>query len=93
MKETQRQKVLRLLKEAGPLGVSSYEFTYSHAVKQAPARILELKRLGHTITDKPSDQRSVRYFLVKDITPVPVKYEIVKNEDGIEVAKQVEMDI
>ena len=43
MKETQRQKVLRLLKDAGALGVSSYEFTYTHQVKQAPTRIWELK--------------------------------------------------
>jgi len=75
------------------LGVSSYEFTYTHQVKQAPTRIWELKKLGHIINEKPSDQRSVRYFLVKDITPIKPKFEIVKNPDGTEVARQVQMDL
>lgn len=90
MKETQRNKVLRLLRQAGSNGVSSYEFTYTHHIKQAPTRIWELKRLGHIINERPADQKSVRYILVKDATPKPVRYVIVTNEQGIQVARPVE---
>lgn len=93
MIETQRQKVLRLLRQAGDFGVSSYDFTYKHAVKQAPTRIHELQKLGHGIITKKHDTRSVKYFLIYDAEPVIVKpkYEIITGKNGAPLAKQITM--
>lgn len=50
---TQRNKVYELLKEAGSTGVTGFELTYKHNVKQAPTRIYELRREGIQIEAKP----------------------------------------
>lgn len=64
-KQTQRNKVLQLLKN-NPHGVNSHDLTYIHSVKQAPTRIKELKELGYSIISKPNYTRrspSVDYVL------------------------------
>ena len=46
---TQRERVLRILKEAGEDGVHSFEF-YEAGMPRAAARIGELRDAGYTIT-------------------------------------------
>lgn len=60
---TQRQHVLELLKDAGMIGVNSYELTYRYGIKQAPTRIKELRDEGYSIISKPLPNRSVQYIL------------------------------
>jgi hypothetical protein len=60
--KTQRQKIIQLLQDAGERGVSSYEFTFTHGIKQCPTRIYELKKLGFNIVSKPF-RNSVIYIL------------------------------
>lgn len=63
-KETQRQKVLRLLKEAGQSGINSHDLTYIHGIKQAPTRVQELEAEGYNIlATPPLENRSVNYIL------------------------------
>jgi hypothetical protein len=57
---TQRTKVLELIKNAGSAGISSYALTYQHNVKQAPTRVHELKQRGHNIISKRYG-RTVKY--------------------------------
>jgi len=70
---TQRNKVLQLLRNAGQSGVSSYEFTFTHHIKQAPTRIHELKKMGFNIISKPKDN-TVIYVLLEasQVTTQPV---------------------
>lgn len=62
-KETQREKVLRLLREAGNSGINSHDLTYIHSIKQAPTRIYELQEEGYLISTRPLKNRSVIYIL------------------------------
>lgn len=80
LKETQRQKILRLLKEAGQSGVNSHDLTYIHGIKQAPTRVHELEAEGYLITTTPPlENRSVNYIL--DYEPEhlrkPLRYEFI----------------
>ena len=50
---TQRNKIIKLLQEAGERGVRSFTLTYVHNIKQAPTRVYELKKLGFNIISKP----------------------------------------
>ena len=64
LKETQRQKVLRLLKESGQSGINSHDLTYIHGIKQAPTRVKELRSEGFLITTTPPlENKSVNYIL------------------------------
>ena len=64
--QTQRNKVLELLKNAGSRGVNSYGLTYLHAIKQAPTRIKELKEEGYQILSRKLKDRSVDYVLISE---------------------------
>lgn len=48
---TQRQRVLKMLKEAGPKGIRSDKFFEAY-LPRAAARILELKQEGYEITSE-----------------------------------------
>ena len=63
MKETQKQKVLRMLDEAGPEGVTSNQF-YAACLPRFGARIHELKAEGHDVVKEPVEQGHFRYILV-----------------------------
>lgn len=72
---TQREKIIKLLQDAGDRGVTSYSFTYDYQIKQCPTRVFELKKLGFNIISKPF-KNSVRYILSsrpKDEVVVPQK--------------------
>jgi hypothetical protein len=69
MYNTQQQTVLRLLQEAGTLGVNSYALTYVHGIKQAPTRIKELRDQGYSIESNTQLNRSVTYVLLAGSQP------------------------
>lgn len=78
-KETQQQKVLRLLKDAGNNGVNSHDLTYIHSIKQAPTRVQELEQKGYKIASIPQENRSVNYILNYEPAELrkPIRYEFV----------------
>ena len=59
---TQRETIIKMLQDAGTHGVSSYEFTFDHKIKQCPTRVHELRKLGFNIISKPF-KNSVIYVL------------------------------
>jgi hypothetical protein len=62
---TQRQEVLRLLREAGPVGVSRKELIFERHFTQCGARVDELKRQGFVIASELREgERYVRYVLL-----------------------------
>ena len=63
MKETQKERVLRMLTEAGPEGVTSNQF-YGACLPRFGARIHELKAEGHDVVKEPVEQGHFRYILV-----------------------------
>jgi len=64
---TQRDKVLRLLRDAGARGVRREDLLYIHRWSQAGTRIHELERMGYVIEHilEPG-QRMVTYRLVSE---------------------------
>lgn len=82
-KETQQQKILRLLQEAGQQGVNSHDLTYIHSIKQAPTRIHELEKMGYLISTLTGFRnRSVQYVLeyVPEALRKPIRYDF---KDGV----------
>lgn len=67
---TQRQFIIKKLQDAGQSGVSSYEFTFEHHIKQCPTRIHELRKLGFNIISKPF-KNSVIYVLANSMPSKP----------------------
>jgi hypothetical protein len=62
--ETQRQEILRLLREAGPSGISRAELIFERRFTQCGARVDELKRQGYVIeSEQREGERYVRYVL------------------------------
>lgn len=63
-KETQQQKILRMLNERGRKGIGSYE-RVNLAMLQMPVRIMELRRKGFNILSEPvAHSQEVTYILV-----------------------------
>ena len=91
MKEqTQRQKILALLKQMGSAGVNSHDLTYLYSVKQAPTRIKELRNLGFNIySSKVKSNRSVQYILIEgSTTPKQISHPIYKPwEEGSDLVR------
>ena len=83
MKQTQRQKVLELLKSAGTSGINSHDLTYIHGIKQAPTRVSELKLEGYAIETSPQlKNKSVIYklvFIPEELKKI-VRWEFVDNK-------------
>jgi hypothetical protein len=62
--QTQRAEILRLLREAGPAGVSRAELIFERHITQCGARVDELKRQGFEIVSELRDgEKYVRYVL------------------------------
>ena len=60
--ETQKEKILRLLTEAGQTGVNSFGIARDLAL-QLPTRIWELKEQGYEIISVDQEDGSVNYVL------------------------------
>lgn len=76
---TQQEKVLLLLKNAGSRGVNSWDLTYLHAVKQAPTRVKELKEKGNKIFSRTEKNKSVTYILLQG-PKIPARGLKIKDE-------------
>ena len=79
-KLTQRQKILKLLKENR--SVNSFDLTYIYAIKQANTRIFELKAEGWDIITTPSSKhdKSVDFSLSNyEEIKTPIRYEFKDN--------------
>jgi hypothetical protein len=62
--ETQRDEILRLLREAGPVGVSRATLIFEHHFSQCGARVDELKSQGYVIESELREgAKYVRYIL------------------------------
>ncbi|HEY6127425.1 MAG TPA: helix-turn-helix domain-containing protein [Candidatus Acidoferrum sp.] len=61
----QRERVLRILQDAGERGVTNLELTFTHRVSQSASRVFELREEGWSIDSVPSGNRdgSVTYIL------------------------------
>lgn len=72
---SQREKILELLRAAGPLGVSRATLIFEHRITQCGARVDELKRQGHVIESFSQDGEAyVRYRLTSEpleLKPIP----------------------
>ena len=65
--DTQREKILELLREAGPQGVRREDLLYVYRWSQAGARIHELERMGYVIEHfLVPGERFVTYRLVSE---------------------------
>jgi hypothetical protein len=58
---TQHEKLLKAMKEKGY--INSFVATYELRIKQAPTRILELKKMGFMIKSIPQGNGSVNWTL------------------------------
>lgn len=71
----QRAEILRLLREAGPLGVSKESLIFEKHMTQCGARVWELERQGYGIRHEARDgDRYVTFILVSepaDPKPLP----------------------
>lgn len=63
---TNHDKILSLLKIAGNRGVSGYDLTYLHGIKQAPTRIWELIHQKHYLIKTRPYGKTVLYILLGD---------------------------
>ena len=72
---TQREKILALLRQAGPGGVSRESLIFEYRWTQCGARIDELQDMGYTIRhDSRHGERFVRYVLESEpleLKPLP----------------------
>jgi hypothetical protein len=62
---TQREKILALLRTAGPAGINSFGVARRIAL-QLPTRINELKAEGYLITTRTYKNRSKDYILISE---------------------------
>lgn len=72
--DTQRERILELLRKAGPRGVRREDLLYVHRWSQAGTRIYELERMGFVIEHvlEPG-QRFVTYRLLSEpLVPQPL---------------------
>lgn len=73
--ETQRQEILRLLREAGPAGVSRAELIFERHITQCGARVDELKRQGYVIESELRDGEKYVHYVLKgeplELQPLP----------------------
>lgn len=87
---TDIQKTLELLRQAGPRGIHSFELNKLVGTDRAAARVRDLKEMGHAIsrvTEKMNGSVGCRYFLVSEIEkPIerPIRY-IFKGNTAIPV--------
>lgn len=63
---TQQQRLLEALREAGSEGVNSYYATYKMNIKQAPTRLFEIKQMGFAIIKRRNNDGSVNWILAHE---------------------------
>lgn len=74
MKQTDCQKTLHLLQEAGSGGIHSFDLNHLVGTTRIAARILDLKAQGYGITsipEKRGDSHGCRYFLISSSNVKP----------------------
>lgn len=71
--ETQKEKVLRILKERGDAGLSAHELTYQHGITRAAAVVFDLRKEGYPIETKQDFGQQAVYYLRagKKVEPTP----------------------
>lgn len=85
--DTQRERILALLREAGPRGVSKEELVFKHRWTQAAARIFELEQIGYGIRhDTRPGERFVFYVLESEpleLNSLPSASDWYEREHGV----------
>ncbi len=78
---TQHEKILILMRQRKMTGINSFTARRELNIIQLPARIKELKELGHKISIRKNDNRSVDYILIEETPqkPQPIKVEAPKS--------------
>lgn len=73
--ESQRARIFKLLREAGPAGISRAELIFQHHFTQCGARIFELQKMGFAVRSEVREgKRFVHYVLgsePKQVKPFP----------------------
>ena len=87
---TDCEKCLMYLKQAGSIGVHSFDLNVLAGTSRSAARINDLKSKGYKIAskrEKRGDAIGVRYFLSPEITNIPQKYKMVFDNKNNTVRK------
>lgn len=83
---TQRDKILELLRQAGPRGVSREDLIFRYRWTQAGARIFELEQMGFVIRhDSRPGQRFITYVLESEpleLKPLPSGVDWYEQQTG-----------
>ncbi|HZE87069.1 MAG TPA: helix-turn-helix domain-containing protein [Methylomirabilota bacterium] len=82
---TQHEKILVLMRERKMTGINSFTARRELNIIQLPARIKELKELGHKISIRKNANRSVDYILIEVI---PQKPQPIKAEESNSISEQ-----
>lgn len=86
--ETQRAEILRLLREAGPAGVSRAELIFDRRITQCGARVDELRHQNFEILSELREgEKYVRYVLKSEpleLRPLPEHADWFKRRTGRE---------
>jgi len=84
--DSPREKLLRLLREAGLVGVSRATLIFEHRATQCGARVDELKRQGYVIESELREgEQYVRYVLKSeplDLQPIPEEPDWYQRQTG-----------
>lgn len=86
--QTQKQRLLEALKNAGTSGVNSFFATYSMSIKQAPTRIRELKDLGFDIKSISKKDGSVNWVLLPPLKRVGRQFGVTQKTEPITETKK-----
>ncbi len=62
----QQTIILQALRQAGSMGVNSYDLRFKFHLIQAPVRVKELKEKGFLIIARDKKDRSVDYILMQE---------------------------
>jgi hypothetical protein len=81
--ETQREKILKLLRESGPAGVSRQELIFQHRYTQCGARIDELKRQGYRIESELRPSEKFVTYVLREEPPEPRPLPTFKRATGL----------
>lgn len=86
---TQRDRILKEIKDRGQKGLNSYFATFALGIKQAPTRVRELKDAGYKFKTIGNPDRSVNWILENYIAPENYDYIPYTDEDGYQVMRRV----
>ena len=79
--DSQREKILQLLQQAGPAGVPREDLIFKHKYTQAGTRIFELEEIGYVIRH---ESRPGRRFIVYVLESEPRQLKPVREFDWYE---------